>query len=152
MTVARTALQSDFLKVLLQEGACTFGCAMLTSRLPACCWTVLQGEGLKVLLQEGAEKGSWPKDFAAKHKFSADPVIPLPDVSQVELQPDSDEFIVIATDGLWDCMPAGEACRFARCVEAGGTRWLSCSMMQGLVAMVEAYPGRLGTARTPAMC
>jgi serine/threonine protein phosphatase PrpC len=70
-----------------------------------------------VLLQEGAEKGSWPKDFAAKHKFSADPVIPLPDVSQVDLQPDSDEFIVIATDGLWDCMPAGEACRFARWVQ-----------------------------------
>lgn len=79
-----------------------------------------KGEGLKVLLQEGAEKGSWPKDFAAKHKFSADPVIPLPDVSQVDLQPDSDEFIVIATDGLWDCMPAGEACRFARQQFRGG--------------------------------
>lgn len=83
---------------------------------------MVQGEGLKVLLQEGAEKGSWPKDFAAKHKFAADPVIPLPDVSQVDLQPDVDEFILIATDGLWDCMPAGEACRFARCVLWDGSR------------------------------
>jgi serine/threonine protein phosphatase PrpC len=86
-----------------------------------------------VLLQEGAEKGSWPKDFAAKHKFSADPVIPLPDVSQVDLQPDADEFIVIATDGLWDCMPAGEACRFARWARMGqrGGRAV-CVCMKGM--------------------
>lgn len=73
----------------------------------------MQGEGLRVLLQEGAEKGSWPKDFAAKHVFSSDPVIPLPDVSQVDFLPE-DEFLLIATDGLWDCMPVAEACRFAR--------------------------------------
>lgn len=65
------------------------------------------------MLSEGAQKGSWPKDFAAKHKFKADPVIPVPDVSQVDFD-DQDEFLVIATDGLWDCMPPAEAIRFAR--------------------------------------
>ena len=75
----------------------------------------MQGEGLKMLLAEGAEKGSWPKEFAAKHQFKADPVIPVPDVSQVDFD-DQDEFLIIATDGLWDCMPAQEATRFARYV------------------------------------
>jgi hypothetical protein len=115
-------LQGEGLKVLLPTApqhtpfstVVTCVCLRLLLCLLSRVVLLLQGEGLKVLLQEGAEKGSWPKDFAAKHKFSADPVIPLPDVSQVDLQPDSDEFIVIATDGLWDCMPAGEACRFAR--------------------------------------
>lgn len=72
-----------------------------------------KGDGLQILLSEGAQKGSWPKDFAAKHKFKADPVIPVPDVSQVDFD-DQDEFLVIATDGLWDCMPPAEAIRFAR--------------------------------------
>lgn len=74
-----------------------------------------QGEGLPVLLAEGAAKGSWPADFAAKHTFSADPVIPLPDVALVELDAATDEFLVIATDGLWDAMPQTEAIRYARC-------------------------------------
>jgi serine/threonine protein phosphatase PrpC len=73
-----------------------------------------QGEGLALLLAEGAEKGSWPKDFAKSHAFASDPVIPLPDVSMVELDAAKDEFLVVATDGLWDCMPPAEAIRFAR--------------------------------------
>eukprot|EP00879_Flechtneria_rotunda_P026088 GHRR01027772.1.p1 GENE.GHRR01027772.1~~GHRR01027772.1.p1 ORF type:complete len:246 (+),score=82.68 GHRR01027772.1:386-1123(+) len=73
-----------------------------------------KGDGLQLLMSEGATKGSWPKDFAAKHKFKADPVIPLPDVAQLEFDPDQDEFLIIATDGLWDCMPPLDACRFAR--------------------------------------
>jgi len=74
----------------------------------------LQGEGLQLLLNEGAEKGSWPKSFAATHKFKADPVIPEPDVTMVDFDSQLDEFLVIATDGLWDCMPPAEAIRFAR--------------------------------------
>lgn len=76
----------------------------------------VQGEGLQLLLNEGAEKGSWPKSFAANHKFKSDPVIPLPDVTMVDFDREVDEFMVIATDGLWDCMPPAEAIRFARSV------------------------------------
>lgn len=89
--------------------------AVITARLP---WLfvhgALQGEGLQLLLNEGAEKGSWPKSFAATHKFKADPVIPEPDVTMVDFDSQLDEFLVIATDGLWDCMPPPEAIRFAR--------------------------------------
>lgn len=73
-----------------------------------------KGEGLQLLLNEGAEKNSWPKSFAATHKFKSDPVIPLPDVTMVDFDRDVDEFLVIATDGLWDCMPPAEAIRYAR--------------------------------------
>lgn len=73
-----------------------------------------KGEGLQLLLNEGAEKNSWPKSFAATHKFKSDPVIPLPDVTMVDFDRDLDEFLVVATDGLWDCMPPAEAIRFAR--------------------------------------
>jgi serine/threonine protein phosphatase PrpC len=85
------------------------------------CWPGLcagsdcvQGEGLQLLLNEGGEKGSWPKSFAATHKFKSDPVIPLPDVTMVDFEREVDEFLVVATDGLWDCMPPNEAIRFAR--------------------------------------
>eukprot|EP00775_Hariotina_reticulata_P002105 gene2105-2424_t len=73
-----------------------------------------KGEGLQLLLSEGAARGNWPQDFASKHVFTADPVIPVPDVAQLDFDPAVDEFLVIATDGLWDCMPTAEACRFAR--------------------------------------
>lgn len=92
----------------LHEMLCASCCATLNVCPP-------QGDGLNILLSEGAEKGSWSKDFAAKHKFTADPVIPVPDVSQVDFD-EQDEFLVIATDGLWDCMPPVEAIRFARWV------------------------------------
>ena len=75
---------------------------------------LLQGEGLQLLLAEGAEKGSWPKTFAATHTFKSDPVIPRPDVTMIDLEPELDEFLVVATDGLWDCMPPPEAMRYAR--------------------------------------
>lgn len=84
------------------------------ARLTACVVFVLQGEGLQLLLNEGAEKNSWPKSFAATHKFKSDPVIPLPDVTMVDFNRELDEFLVVATDGLWDCMPPAEAIRFAR--------------------------------------
>lgn len=87
-----------------------------TERLAVLCCAFLmpQGEGLQLLLNEGAEKNSWPKSFAATHKFKSDPVIPLPDVTMVDFDRELDEFLVVATDGLWDCMPPAEAIRYAR--------------------------------------
>jgi serine/threonine protein phosphatase PrpC len=46
-------------------------------------------------------------------RFTADPVTPRPDVAIVELQPD-DEFVVVATDGLWDVFTNQQVVRFVR--------------------------------------
>lgn len=80
---------------------------------PPCCPSGQQGEGLKTLLADGAAKGHWTADFAAQHSFTSDPVICIPDVREVEITP-QDEFMVMASDGLWDCMPHTDAIRFAR--------------------------------------
>jgi hypothetical protein len=72
-----------------------------------------QGPGLKTLLAEGARKGMWTPEFAGTHAFKSDPVIVEPDVTEVRFQAD-DEFLLMATDGLWDCMPAADAVQYAR--------------------------------------
>lgn len=72
-----------------------------------------KGEGLKHLLKQGAADGLWTPDFAADVKFSADPVVATPQVTEVELVPE-DEFLVIATDGLWDFMPPLDVLRWTR--------------------------------------
>lgn len=53
----------------------------------------------------------WPDDH--NRIFYADPVIPNPECMVVELGP-SDEFLVIASDGLWDVMSAVEAVSIIR--------------------------------------
>jgi protein phosphatase 1G len=65
------------------------------------------------LLREGAAKGLWPKSFADKHAFNSDPVIAEPDVTRVRFLPE-DEFLVMATDGLWDAVPMAEVVAWAR--------------------------------------
>ncbi|KIZ05345.1 hypothetical protein MNEG_2607 [Monoraphidium neglectum] len=72
-----------------------------------------KGEGLKVLLREGASKGMWPKSLAEEHVFTSDPVIVEPDVTEVRFTED-DEFLILATDGLWDAVPVNEAAALAR--------------------------------------
>jgi serine/threonine protein phosphatase PrpC len=73
----------------------------------------MQGPGLKTLLAEGARKGMWTPEFAATHEFKSDPVIVEPDVTEVTFTSD-DEFLLMATDGLWDCMPPADAVSYAR--------------------------------------
>ncbi len=46
-------------------------------------------------------------------RFSGDPVIPDPDVAQLALTED-DEFVVLATDGLWDMMDSQAVVRLVR--------------------------------------
>ena len=43
---------------------------------------------------------SWDKIFAG------DLITAIPDIFEVELRPEEDEFILIASDGLWDSMPS----------------------------------------------
>jgi hypothetical protein len=53
-------------------------------------------------LQEGISAEWWDQEFADSVKFSGDPVIATPAVSSIPISEEAgDEFLVIATDGLW---------------------------------------------------
>lgn len=42
----------------------------------------------------------WDEEFANSVNFTGDPIIPTPDVVETAVLPD-DEFVILATDGLW---------------------------------------------------
>ncbi|TVU13322.1 hypothetical protein EJB05_40370, partial [Eragrostis curvula] len=65
------------------------------------------------MLVKGVKEGRWSEKFASRIQFKGDLVISLPDVSLVELGPDV-EFVLLATDGLWDYMKSSEAVAFVR--------------------------------------
>lgn len=72
-----------------------------------------ESQGLQELLVRGVEDGQWDQAFADAVEFTADPVIVDPDVTEMLLN-DEDEFIIIASDGLWDTMPSSVAVQQAR--------------------------------------
>lgn len=72
-----------------------------------------KGEGLKLLMASGVKEGLWSQEFAEKASFSADPVIPTPDVTEIVLG-DEDEFVIVASDGLWDVMPSQQVVQQVR--------------------------------------
>ncbi|GLC42261.1 hypothetical protein PLESTF_001141700 [Pleodorina starrii] len=72
-----------------------------------------KGRGLPRLLETGIERGYWDADFASQQTFSADPVVATPDVTETLLTED-DEFLIVASDGLWDVLPPREAVAWAR--------------------------------------
>ncbi|KAG2423756.1 hypothetical protein HXX76_015032 [Chlamydomonas incerta] len=72
-----------------------------------------KGEGLPRLLETGIERGYWDSSFAAAQSFSADPVLATPDVTETLLS-EEDEFLIVASDGLWDVLPPREAVQWAR--------------------------------------
>ncbi|PIN21421.1 Phosphoprotein phosphatase [Handroanthus impetiginosus] len=65
------------------------------------------------MLKKGVEEGRWSEKFASRIQLKGDLVTSFPDVFQVALGSD-DEFIVLASDGLWDYMNSSEAVRFVR--------------------------------------
>uniref|UniRef100_A0A061SL87 protein-serine/threonine phosphatase n=1 Tax=Tetraselmis sp. GSL018 TaxID=582737 RepID=A0A061SL87_9CHLO len=67
----------------------------------------------KRMLEEGVREGYWSEDFASKVNFTGDPVIATPDVATVPLE-SHDEFIIIASDGLWDVYSSSEAVSLLR--------------------------------------
>jgi len=71
----------------------------------------LKSEGLDCFLKESVTDGFITEDFASKVHFTSDPLVCTPDVTELELLPD-DQFIIIATDGLWDVMSSEDAVRF----------------------------------------
>lgn len=69
--------------------------------------------GLKLLLQKGIEFELWDQAFADSRRFTGAPVTADPDVSEMSLC-DEDEFVLVASDGLWDVMDSQEVVKLAR--------------------------------------
>ncbi|KAL2550800.1 Protein phosphatase 2C 57 [Forsythia ovata] len=65
------------------------------------------------MLEKGVDEGRWSEKFASRIQFNGDLVIASPDVFQVALGSDA-EFILLASDGLWDYMNSSEAVNFVR--------------------------------------
>ncbi|CAM8937496.1 unnamed protein product [Rhodiola kirilowii] len=65
------------------------------------------------MLEKGVEDGRWTKKFISRIKFKDDLVTALPDIYQVSLGTDA-EFILLASDGLWDYMNSLEAVNLVR--------------------------------------
>ncbi|DBA83228.1 TPA: hypothetical protein ACH3X2_006741 [Trebouxia sp. C0005] len=72
-----------------------------------------KGEGLPVMLRKGVMTEQWSQEFADGVKFTKDPVVCDPDVTEIQLK-DDDEFVLVASDGLWDVMDSKHAVSIAR--------------------------------------
>jgi len=67
--------------------------------------------GLDKLLVDGVLEKMWTKSFAKSVQFTAPPVVVTPDVMEVKIE-DGDEFLVVASDGLWEVMTSSQAVSF----------------------------------------
>ncbi|XP_043718302.1 protein phosphatase 2C 57-like [Telopea speciosissima] len=65
------------------------------------------------MLEKGVEEGRWTQKFISRLQFNGDLVIASPDTYQVALGSDA-EFILLASDGLWDYMNRTDAVIFVR--------------------------------------
>ncbi|KAL8240802.1 hypothetical protein R6Q59_014157 [Mikania micrantha] len=65
------------------------------------------------MLKKGVEEGRWSEKFVSRVRFVGDLVIATPDIYQVPLGPDA-EFLLLATDGLWDYIKSSDAVNFVR--------------------------------------
>ena len=69
--------------------------------------------GLAQMLERGVEDEMWDADFAASRHFTCAPVIAEPDVLEMSVAGE-DEFILVASDGLWDVISSQDAVNFVR--------------------------------------
>ncbi|PKI64157.1 protein phosphatase 2C 57 [Punica granatum] len=65
------------------------------------------------MLKKGVEEGRWSEKFVSRIQFNDDLVIASPEVYNVALSSDT-EFVVLASDGLWDYMNSSEAIDLVR--------------------------------------
>ncbi|KAK9292091.1 hypothetical protein L1049_020047 [Liquidambar formosana] len=65
------------------------------------------------MLEKGVEEGRWSQKFVSRVQFNGDLVVSSPDIFQVALGSDA-EFILLASDGLWDYMNSSDAVNFIR--------------------------------------
>lgn len=66
--------------------------------LVMCC--LLHTLGCEDCWPPACRTNQWTQEFADGVKFTKDPVVCTPDVTEIELKED-DEFVIIASDGLW---------------------------------------------------
>eukprot|EP00243_Klebsormidium_subtile_P005049 TRINITY_DN1977_c0_g1_i1.p1 TRINITY_DN1977_c0_g1~~TRINITY_DN1977_c0_g1_i1.p1 ORF type:complete len:398 (+),score=41.68 TRINITY_DN1977_c0_g1_i1:78-1271(+) len=64
-----------------------------------------------VMLEEGLQKRRFTKKFVERTDLSRDWVTARPDVTHTTLTPD-DQFVILASDGLWDTIKSQEAVQF----------------------------------------
>uniref|UniRef100_A0A7S0R6Q1 PPM-type phosphatase domain-containing protein n=1 Tax=Pyramimonas obovata TaxID=1411642 RepID=A0A7S0R6Q1_9CHLO len=69
--------------------------------------------GLDELLVAGVMDKSWTKKFAKTVNFAAAPVVATPDVLEHKFEAD-DEYLIVASDGLWEVTTSAQAVRFIR--------------------------------------
>lgn len=69
--------------------------------------------GRAQFLLDGTASGYWPANMAAGRVLTSPPVIATPDVSEVELL-EGDDFLILASDGLWDCTSSAQSVAFVR--------------------------------------
>eukprot|EP00467_Chlorarachnion_reptans_P025838 CAMPEP_0114524734 /NCGR_PEP_ID=MMETSP0109-20121206/22025_1 /TAXON_ID=29199 /ORGANISM="Chlorarachnion reptans, Strain CCCM449" /LENGTH=511 /DNA_ID=CAMNT_0001706221 /DNA_START=369 /DNA_END=1901 /DNA_ORIENTATION=+ len=67
-----------------------------------------KGKGLEKLKKTCVENGYWAEEFAESLKFTGDPIIVTPDVTEIRVSPE-DDVLIVASDGLWDVYDSGEA-------------------------------------------
>ncbi|CAL9175176.1 unnamed protein product [Musa hybrid cultivar] len=65
------------------------------------------------MLMKGVEEGRWSDKFVSRIQFKGDLVTSSPDINQVALGSDV-EFVLLASDGLWDYMKSSDAVSFVR--------------------------------------
>uniref|UniRef100_A0A1D1YVH7 protein-serine/threonine phosphatase n=1 Tax=Anthurium amnicola TaxID=1678845 RepID=A0A1D1YVH7_9ARAE len=65
------------------------------------------------MLEKGVKEGRWTQKFISRVQFNGDLVTSVPDIYQVDLGDDV-EFILLASDGLWDYMKSRDAVAFVR--------------------------------------
>ncbi|XP_020269241.1 probable protein phosphatase 2C 5 isoform X4 [Asparagus officinalis] len=65
------------------------------------------------MLKKGVEEGRWTEKFISRIRFKDDLVTSSPDIYQLDLGSDV-EFILLASDGLWDYMKSSDAVTFVR--------------------------------------
>lgn len=65
------------------------------------------------MLKEGLKKGRWTQRFVAKLRTEEEWVTAEPDVFHAHLGDDA-EFVIMASDGLWDALRSSEAVFFVR--------------------------------------
>lgn len=81
------------------------------------------------MLKRGVEEGRWSQKFISRIQFKADLVTASPDILQFSLGSDA-EFILLASDGLWDYINSSEAVAFVRKqLQQHGDVQLACEVL-----------------------
>lgn len=69
--------------------------------------------GLEKMLVDGVLDGRWTKEFAKSVNFKEPPVTAAPDVLEMSIEP-TDEFLIVASDGLWEVTTSSQAVIFVK--------------------------------------